>query len=56
MTYDYNDHNDEYLLSDFCDELAAEELYLVPPAVAGMRALDYEPDTDDYEYLQQICY
>ena len=53
MTYDYND---QYLLSDFSDELLVDELYEVPPAAKGMRALDYEPDCDDFEYMQQLCY
>lgn len=55
MTYEF-DHNDQYLLSDYCEELLVDELYDVPPAAKGLRALDYEPDTDDYEYMQQICY
>ncbi len=43
MTYDIIDTID--LLEDF------EELDLEP---TGARALDYEPDTDDYEYQQSL--
>ena len=26
----------------------------IPPGIRGMNALDFEPDLDDYEYLQSI--
>ena len=28
----------------------------IPAGTRGMRTLDYEPDTDDYEYMQAILY
>ena len=53
MTYE-NSTSDLYLLSDFMDELAVEETFLIPAAVQGMRPFDYEPDVDDFEYLQSV--
>ena len=53
MTYE-NSSSDLYLLTDFLDELAIEETFMIPPAVDGMRPLDYEPDVDDFEYLQSL--
>ena len=50
MSYEQNDALDLYLLSDFAEQLELEDTYLVDPATAGMRALDYEPDMDSYEY------
>ncbi len=52
MTYEQNQDLAEYLLSDFADELTVEDTYLLEPAAAGMRVLDYEPDLDSYEYQQ----
>lgn len=52
MSYEQNTALDLYLLSDFAEQLEVEETYLLDPAVAGMRVLDYEPDLDSYEYQQ----
>ena len=52
MSYEQNTDLDLYLLSDFAEELKVEDTYLIDPAIAGMRALDYEPDLDGYEYQQ----
>lgn len=54
MSYEYGD-SDLYLLTDLMDELIIEDTFIIPPAVAGMRPLDYEPDVQDLEYLQS-CY
>ena len=57
MAYDQFDYADDLaLLSEFTEELLEGETFDIPPAVPGMRALDYEPDTDDYEYLQSTLY
>lgn len=56
MTYDCLDQGDTFLLSDFCDQLELEPTFDYPAAVYGMRPLDYEPDTDDYEYQQSLLY
>lgn len=52
MSYELDTDLDLYLLSDFAEELEVEDTYLLDPAVAGMRVLDYEPDLDSYEYQQ----
>ena len=56
MTYEYNEAGDLWLLSDFCEQLQGELEFAYPAEVHGMRALDYAPDTDDYEYQQSRLY
>ena len=44
-------------LLDLCtSEFSGEETFNIPPMAKGMRVLDYEPDTDDFEYMQSIVY
>ena len=52
MSYEFN----YQLLDSLTDQygLSYEEIDSIPPAVKGMRGLDYEPDLDDYEYIQSI--
>ena len=38
------------------DDDLLDDSFMVPAAVGGMRTFDYEPDTDDYEYLQSVLY
>ena len=56
MTYEFNEYNDLFLISDFAEELVLEGRYLIPAEVYGMDPLDYSPNTDDYEYQQSRYY
>ena len=50
MTYEFDYQVLESLTDTYGLSLEVEEGY--PADVKGMRALDYEPDMDDYEYQQ----
>ena len=53
MTYEFDYQVLEALTDTYGLTYETEQGY--PAGVKGMRALDYEPDMDDYEYLQS-CY
>ena len=53
MSYEYNYELLDALTDTYGLTFEVEQGY--PAGVKGMRALDYEPDMDDYEYLQ-TCY
>ncbi|QNJ31524.1 hypothetical protein SynPROS91_01146 [Synechococcus sp. PROS-9-1] len=55
----YEQESSLYIDIDACDlaeELQPEGIFLYGPMASGMRPLDYEPNTDDYEYMQSILY
>ena len=53
MTYEQRFDLD---ICDFAGPLEAEETFMYEAGIPGMRPLDYEPDMDDYEYMQSILY
>ena len=54
MTYEFDYQVLESLTDNYglLADLAELESIDYPAGVKGMRALDYEPDVDDYEYQQ----
>ena len=63
LTYSYSDDSvglglwdSDYTECGSDDESFFDDSFIIPAGARGMRTLDYEPDTDDYEYMQAVLY
>ena len=62
LVYSYEDNtqglglwNDDFSCLS-ADDNIYDHAFLIPADTRGMRALDYQPDTDDFEYQQSLLY